>query len=109
MVGVNGSSWLEYVGYFHRQRTYQWSYWFLDYQILKLGVDSPNSGKHFIKYYRFIFLNNLIKIMQAKWLAENFGPTLRNSKYKNILIMGPEDQRIVLPNWLDIVSILFSE
>nr|XP_022911874.1 glucosylceramidase-like [Onthophagus taurus] len=33
----------------------------------------------------------------AKWVSENYGPTLRNSKYKDIKLMAMDDQRYFLP------------
>lgn len=39
---------------------------------------------------------------QARWVALHLGPALKNSPVtKGIKLMGPEDQRITLPNWLE--------
>lgn len=36
---------------------------------------------------------------QAEWLADNLGPTIRNSKFKDVKIFGNEDQRYTFPFW----------
>ena len=38
---------------------------------------------------------------QGHWLANNFGPTIRNSKHRSIKIFGSDDQRYVFPWWFD--------
>lgn len=34
-------------------------------------------------------------------MTENYGPTLRQSKYSNITILALDDQRISLPWWIE--------
>lgn len=35
--------------------------------------------------------------LQRWWIKTNFGPTLRNSQYSDIQIIGHDDQRLFLP------------
>ncbi|KAJ8924253.1 hypothetical protein NQ315_007045 [Exocentrus adspersus] len=39
-----------------------------------------------------------------KWIGENLGPTIRNSKYKDLKIMIHDDSRITLPLLLPIIN-----
>ncbi|XP_013185918.2 lysosomal acid glucosylceramidase [Amyelois transitella] len=36
----------------------------------------------------------------GRWVANNLGPTIRNSKYNQTLILAVDDQRYILPIWL---------
>lgn len=53
------------------------------------------------------FLNFLFPEMywnpdnHAKWIAENFLPTIRNSKFSNIQIHGFDDSRLFAKRWFD--------
>ncbi|GLV40112.1 Glucocerebrosidase 1a [Carabus blaptoides fortunei] len=53
-------------------------------------------------YVPFVKLNSLAwtPFSQRQWIAENLGPTIRKSKYKDIKIMVLDDQRFCLPWWL---------
>ncbi|XP_055318433.1 lysosomal acid glucosylceramidase-like [Sitodiplosis mosellana] len=37
---------------------------------------------------------------QAVWIADNLGPTLRDSKYSNVKIHGFDDNRDLAPDWI---------
>ena len=39
-----------------------------------------------------------------EWIRDHFGPTIRNSTFKDIKIMAHDDQRILLPWMLKLVS-----
>lgn len=39
--------------------------------------------------------------LHAKWIAENFGPTIRSSKFSDIEIHGFDDNRIFVRDWLN--------
>lgn len=39
--------------------------------------------------------------LHAKWIAENFGPTIRNSKFSDIEIHGFDDSRIFVKDWIN--------
>lgn len=39
--------------------------------------------------------------LHAKWIAENFGPTIRQSKFSDIEIFGFDDNRLVVDDWLN--------
>lgn len=43
---------------------------------------------------------------QGIWLKENLGPIIRNSEFKDLKILGPDDQRYVLPLWFNLVSLI---
>ena len=38
---------------------------------------------------------------QAVWIAKNFGPTIRNSEFSDVLIHGFDENRDLAPDWLD--------
>lgn len=38
---------------------------------------------------------------QAKWVAEHIGPLLRNSSFKDVKLLGGDDQRYVMPVWFE--------
>jgi len=38
---------------------------------------------------------------QARWVAENLGPTLKNSEFKDVNILALDDQRFSLPWWIE--------
>ncbi|XP_067003780.2 lysosomal acid glucosylceramidase [Anabrus simplex] len=40
---------------------------------------------------------------QRKWVAENFGPAIRSSQHGDIKILALDDQRFMLPWWIDIM------
>ncbi|KAM3959510.1 lysosomal acid glucosylceramidase-like isoform 1-T2 [Aphomia sociella] len=39
----------------------------------------------------------------GQWIANNLGPTIRNSKFKNVKILACDDQRFTLPIWYNVV------
>lgn len=39
----------------------------------------------------------------SEWISENLGPSIRSSRHNQTLIIGLDDQRILLPWWMDIV------
>jgi len=41
---------------------------------------------------------------QALWVGENLGPTIRNSKFKNVKIFGNDDQRYTFPTWFKLME-----
>ncbi|RVE53974.1 hypothetical protein evm_001377 [Chilo suppressalis] len=42
-------------------------------------------------------------IKQGKWIAENLGPTVRNSSFRDIKILALDDQRSTLPAWFNVM------
>ncbi|XP_055902691.1 lysosomal acid glucosylceramidase-like [Eupeodes corollae] len=38
---------------------------------------------------------------QAEWVADNLGPTIRNSKFKDVKIFSNDDQRYTFPSWFE--------
>lgn len=46
---------------------------------------------------------------QRRWVSRHLGPTLRRSKYNATLLLALDDQRVLLPWWLDIVSSVVGE
>lgn len=40
---------------------------------------------------------------QQKWIAENLGPTIRNSEYSHLKIMALDDQLLFLPWYIELV------
>ncbi|XP_072389163.1 lysosomal acid glucosylceramidase-like [Diabrotica undecimpunctata] len=40
---------------------------------------------------------------QGRWIKENFGPTLRNSEYKDIKIIGHDDSTLLVPLILELM------
>lgn len=43
---------------------------------------------------------------QQKWIAENLGPTIRNSEYSHLKIMALDDQLFFLPWYIELVTII---
>ncbi|XP_055381406.1 lysosomal acid glucosylceramidase [Condylostylus longicornis] len=41
---------------------------------------------------------------QAIWVGENLGPTLKNSKFKDVKIFGNDDQRYTFPTWFKLME-----
>lgn len=48
-----------------------------------------------------------MNIFQAKWIAENFGPTIKSKpEFENIQIITLDDQRFTIPLWISVVIII---
>lgn len=64
--------------------------------------NEPMNGMVFMYFVRFMSMG-WHPFSQAKWLSENLGPTIRNSKYKDLVIFGNDDQRYSFPTWFKLV------
>uniref|UniRef100_A0A0A1XGL7 Glucosylceramidase n=1 Tax=Zeugodacus cucurbitae TaxID=28588 RepID=A0A0A1XGL7_ZEUCU len=60
--------------------------------------NEPLNGVVFFFFVHFMSLGWVPK-NQAIWLNDFLGPTIRKSKYKNVLIFGNDDQRYSYPSW----------
>ncbi|XP_059218801.1 lysosomal acid glucosylceramidase isoform X2 [Stomoxys calcitrans] len=62
--------------------------------------NEPMNGIAFMFFVRFMSMG-WHPFNQAVWLSDNLGPTIRNSKYKDLVIFGNDDQRYTFPKWFD--------
>ncbi|XP_020712981.1 glucosylceramidase, partial [Ceratitis capitata] len=62
--------------------------------------NEPLNGIAFFFFVHFMSLGWIPK-NQAIWLNDFLGPTIRNSKYKDVLIFGNDDQRFSFPTWFN--------
>ncbi|ALC45843.1 CG31148, partial [Drosophila busckii] len=65
--------------------------------------NEPMNGILFMFFVRFMSLG-WTPWRQAVWLNDNLGPTIRNSKYKDLVIFGNDDQRYTSPYWFKIMK-----
>lgn len=65
--------------------------------------NEPLNGMLFMFFVKFMSLG-WTPTNQAVWVSENLGPTIRNSKYKDLVIFGNDDQRYTFPKWFQMVS-----
>ncbi|XP_054742491.1 lysosomal acid glucosylceramidase-like isoform X1 [Anastrepha obliqua] len=62
--------------------------------------NEPLNGVFFSHFVHFMSLG-WIPQNQAVWLNDYLGPTIRKSKFKDVLIFGNDDQRYSFPVWFD--------
>ncbi|XP_060649580.1 lysosomal acid glucosylceramidase [Drosophila nasuta] len=60
--------------------------------------NEPLNGIFFMPFVKFMSLG-WTPPTQAIWLADHLGPTMRNSKYKDIVLFSNDDQRYTSPYW----------
>ncbi|KAH8311657.1 hypothetical protein KR044_007405 [Drosophila immigrans] len=60
--------------------------------------NEPMNGIFFMPFVKFMSLG-WTPPGQAIWLDDNLGPTMRNSKYKDIVLFSNDDQRYTSPFW----------
>ncbi|KNC29753.1 hypothetical protein FF38_05244 [Lucilia cuprina] len=65
--------------------------------------NEPMNGLVFMNFVKFMSLG-WSPLHQAEWLSDHFGPTIRNSKYKDLIIFGNDDQRYTFPNWFHVMK-----
>ncbi|KAL7727277.1 hypothetical protein ACLKA6_016030 [Drosophila palustris] len=65
--------------------------------------NEPMNGIFFMYFVRFMSLGWTPQ-SQAIWLNDHLGPTFRNSKYKDIVIFGNDDQRYTSPFWFKMMN-----
>lgn len=65
--------------------------------------NEPMNGILFMAFVKFMSMG-WIPQTQAVWVDENLGPTIRNSKYKDLFIFGNDDQRHTSPFWFKQVT-----
>lgn len=65
--------------------------------------NEPLNGLLFTEFVKFMSLG-WSPHRQAEWLTDHLGPTIRNSKFKDVIIFGNDDQRYTFPNWFEMVS-----
>nr|XP_036224061.1 lysosomal acid glucosylceramidase [Bactrocera oleae] len=65
------------------------------------AISTGNEPLNGIAFFFFVHFMSLgwIPRNQAVWLNDFLGPTIRKSKYKNVLIFGNDDQRYSYPWW----------
>ena len=66
--------------------------------------NEPMNGILFMYFVKFMSLG-WSPLNQAQWLGQHLGPTIRNSKYKDLVIFGNDDQRYTFPSWFQMVLI----
>ncbi|XP_037952534.1 lysosomal acid glucosylceramidase-like [Teleopsis dalmanni] len=65
--------------------------------------NEPMNGVFFMFFVRFMSLGWTPK-NQAIWLNDYLGPTIRNSKYKDLVLFGNDDQRYTYPYWFKMMN-----
>ncbi|EDV91464.1 lysosomal acid glucosylceramidase [Drosophila grimshawi] len=65
--------------------------------------NEPLNGIFFMFFVKFMSLGWTPQ-MQAVWLNDYLGPTIRNSKHKDIIIFGNDDQRFTSPLWFKMMN-----
>ncbi|XP_039964293.1 lysosomal acid glucosylceramidase-like [Bactrocera tryoni] len=65
------------------------------------AISTGNEPLNGIAFFFFVHFMSLgwIPRNQAVWLNDFLGPTIRKSKFKNVLIFGNDDQRYSYPSW----------
>ncbi|XP_075170528.1 lysosomal acid glucosylceramidase-like [Haematobia irritans] len=66
--------------------------------------NEPMNGLLFMYFVRFMSMG-WHPFSQAIWLSDNLGPTIRNSKYRDLVIFGNDDQRYTFPKWFDLMKL----
>lgn len=70
-------------------------------KFMSLGWTGPTQVKY--SYY-FFKSTDLQFSIQGKWVDENLGPVLKN-RFPNMQLLAADDQRYVLPLWIEEVLI----
>ncbi|TMW53582.1 hypothetical protein DOY81_001346 [Sarcophaga bullata] len=70
--------------------------------------NEPMNGLFFMYFVKFMSLG-WSPLNQAQWLSQHLGPTIRNSKYKDLVIFGNDDQRYTFPSWFQMMKIKHSK
>ncbi|XP_030369560.1 lysosomal acid glucosylceramidase [Scaptodrosophila lebanonensis] len=65
--------------------------------------NEPLNGIFFMYFVRFMSMGWTPQ-KQAVWLDEHLGPTLRSSKFKDIVLFGNDDQRWSFPHWFKMMN-----
>lgn len=52
-----------------------------------------------------IIFHIFVVLLQAKWVGDFMGPLLRNSSFKDVKLLGGDDQRYVMPFWFEEVQL----
>ncbi|EDW67997.1 lysosomal acid glucosylceramidase [Drosophila virilis] len=60
--------------------------------------NEPTNGILFMVFVKFMSMGWTPQT-QAVWVDDNLGPTIRNSKYKDLVIFSNDDQRYTSPLW----------
>ncbi|XP_073816320.1 lysosomal acid glucosylceramidase-like [Musca autumnalis] len=66
--------------------------------------NEPMNGLLFMYFVRFMSMG-WHPLSQAAWLSDHLGPTIRNSKYKDLVIFGNDDQRYTFPTWFKLMKL----
>lgn len=94
------------IGYLYKKYYQTWADYFIKFlehyektNIHFWGITTGNEPLNGV--LPFIKINSLgwTPNLQSTWIRENLGPTIRNSKYKDLKIMALDDQRFFLPWW----------
>ncbi|KAM7359469.1 glucocerebrosidase 1b [Cochliomyia hominivorax] len=65
--------------------------------------NEPMNGLLFMNFVKFMSLG-WSPHKQAEWVSDHLGPTIRKSKYKDVVIFGNDDQRYTFPNWFKMMK-----
>ncbi|KAK7026758.1 hypothetical protein SK128_022439 [Halocaridina rubra] len=87
------STWAKYyIMFFERYAEHNITFWGLTAQ------NEPTDG--LVEYFNFNALG-WTSFEQAQWIGEYLGPALRNSSFAYLQVMVLDDNRFLLPKWVD--------